>query len=53
MLDWLKEKVLLWSVTAAATLTALQAVMPPVIDWVLDAMVVVLVFIAARIARMK
>jgi len=51
MSDWFKEKVLLWSVTAAATLTGLQALMPPVIDWMLDFLVVGLVFLAAHIAR--
>jgi hypothetical protein len=40
-----------WSVSAAATLTGLQVITPPVFDWVLDGMVVGLVFLAAKLAK--
>ncbi len=51
MFDWLKAKVLLWATAAAATLTGLQLFMPPMIDWLLDWLVVALVFIAAKVAK--
>ena len=51
MFDWLKSKVLLWSVSAAATLTALQFITPAFVDFILDWLVVGLVFIAAKMAK--
>lgn len=53
MLKWLKDKVLLWATTAALTLTGLQVFVPPVFDWLLDGLVVLLVFIAAKVAKLK
>lgn len=53
MLNKLKETVLLWATTAALTLTGLQAFTPSVMDWLLDGLVVLLVFIAAKVAKIK
>ena len=52
MFNWLREHVLAWTTSAAVTLTGLQLVAPPLIDWVLDVMVVGLVWAAAKLARL-
>jgi len=52
MFDWLKSKVLLWTTTAAAFLTAAQMVTPSFMDFILDWLVVGLVFVAAKLAKM-
>lgn len=51
MIKALKERVMLWSVSAAATLTAAQIVAPSFMDWILDGLVVCLVWLAASIGR--
>ena len=53
MFEKLKDRVLLWATTAAATLTSLQLFTPNMIDWLLDWLVVALVFIAAKVAQSK
>ena len=50
-MDWLRRHVLGWATSAAATLTALQLVAPPLFDWVLNVLVVGLVALAAKLAQ--
>lgn len=49
-MEWLRGHVLAWTTSAALTLTGLQVFTPTVFDWVLDGMVVALVWVAARMA---
>lgn len=49
-MDWLRGHVLAWTTSAALTLTGLQVFTPTVFDWLLDGMVVALVWVAARLA---
>ena len=53
MMDWLRAHVLAWTTTAAATLTLAQLVAPRFMDWILDFLVVGLVFVAAKLAQLK
>lgn len=50
-MEWLRNHVLGWATSAALTLTGLQAFTPSMFDWLLDAMVVALVFIAAKLSK--
>lgn len=47
---WLRRHVLAWATSAALTLTAAQIVAPRFMDWILDGLVVALVFVAAKLA---
>lgn len=51
MFEAIRRHTLAWTTSAALTLTGLQIIAPPLIDWVLDALVVGLVALAARLAR--
>ena len=51
MFEALRKHTLAWTTSAALTLTGLQVLAPPLIDWVLDALVVLLVFLAAKLAH--
>ena len=50
-MGWLRQHVLGWTTSAAATLTALQLIAPPLADWVLNILVVGLVALAAKLAK--
>ena len=52
-MDWLRQHVLAWTTSAAATLTLAQIVAPRFMDWILDFLVVGLVYVAAKLAQMK
>ena len=49
-MDWLRTHVLGWTTSAAATLTLAQIFAPRFMDWILDWLVVGLVFLAAKLA---
>ncbi|WP_339107127.1 hypothetical protein [Thioclava sp. GXIMD4216] len=51
-MDWLKSHVISWTTSAALTLTLLQAITPSILDWILRAMIVGLVWLAARLSRL-
>lgn len=53
MREWLRSHVLGWTTSAAATLTLAQLVAPMFMDWILDFLVVALVYIAAKLAAPK
>lgn len=53
MLEAIRRHTLAWTTSAALTLTGLQAFTPPLFDWALDAMVVGLVALAAKLARAR
>lgn len=53
LLQKLRDHVLAWTTSAALTLTGFQVFAPKMIDWVLDFLVVGLVFIAAKLAGSK
>lgn len=50
MREWLRQHVLAWTTTSAATLTAAQLVAPRFMDAILDIIVVALVWVAAKLA---
>ena len=52
-MDWLRTHVLAWTTSAAATLTLAQIFAPRFMDWILDFLVVGLVYVAAKLAQMK
>ena len=53
LLEKLRVHVLGWTTSAAATLTAFQLIAPNWLDWILNIMVVGLVYIAAKLAKQK
>lgn len=53
MLERARQNVLAWTTSAALTLTGLQVIAPPVVDWLLDFIVVGLVALAAKLASTK
>jgi hypothetical protein len=50
-MDWLRNHVLAWSTSSAATLVGLRLVTPSLIDFVFDILTVGLVFVAAKLAK--
>lgn len=52
-MGWMTRHVLAWTTTAASTLTLAQIVAPRFVDIVLDILVVVLVYIAAKLGQMN
>jgi len=52
-MEWFRQNVLAWTTSAALTLTGLQVFAPPIFDWLLDFIVVGLVALAARLAKVK
>lgn len=52
-MDWLRRHVLAWTTSAAATLTLAQIVAPRFMDWMLDFAVVLLVWVAAKLAQQE
>ncbi|MEM7602857.1 MAG: hypothetical protein AAF357_15780 [Verrucomicrobiota bacterium] len=53
MTDFFKTKVLEWTTGAAFTLTMAQMVAPRFMDWILDFIVVGLVYVAAKLSQTK
>lgn len=53
MVDWARKHVLGWATSAGLTLTMAQMVAPRFMDWILDALVVCLIWVAAKLARQK
>lgn len=51
MFDVLRRHTLAWTTSAALTLTGLQVFAPPLFDWLLDGLVVLLVALAAKLAQ--
>jgi len=52
-MQWMTSHVLSWTVAAASTLTVAQFFTPNFMDFILDWLVVGLVFVAAKLAKMQ
>ena len=50
-MGWLRQKALLWTTSAAASMVGLRLVTPNFVDFVFDILTVGLVYLAAALAR--
>lgn len=51
MTGWLRQKALLWTTSAAASMVGLRLVTPAFVDFIFDILTVGLVYLAAALAR--
>jgi len=52
-MNWAIKNVLSWTTAAATTLTLAQLFAPSFMDWILDFLVIGLVWVAAKLATMN
>lgn len=50
-MEWARKHVLAWTTSAALTLAAMRFITPSFVDLLIDAMTVVLVWVAAKLAK--
>ena len=50
-MEWARKHVLAWTTSAALTLAAMRFITPGFVDLLIDALTVVLVWVAAKLAK--